>query len=161
MNIISKLFLLVVVFFFICCSAVKNTQTKHTDIHHYRVDSVFVDRIRAVNDTVFIPVVEYVSPNKNCDSVVKAQRENLLKSIHYKRQSEQLDIGFFYDSIKKHIVAYSKLKQSYELLKNSHLVHKKTEQSTVKEQSISSYKLLFVGFLLGVLAVCLPMIFKR
>ncbi|WP_130736742.1 hypothetical protein [Flavobacterium sp. J27] len=113
-------------------------------------DSTSVTKIsNAIIDSLKVKIAEIKTAKPECDSITNAKIQELLSQIEVSKTSGDNEIGFYYDQIKKMLVAYAKTGQSTNKETNTNNVTKETEKDNLIKEIPVQFTPKWVKILAG------------
>lgn len=113
-------------------------------------DSTSVTEIsNAIIDSLKVKIAEIKTAKPECDSITNANIQELLSQIETSKTSGNNEIGFYYDQIKKMLVAYAKTGQSTNKETNTNNVNKEIEKDIQIKQIPVRYTPNWIKWLAG------------
>jgi hypothetical protein len=115
--------------------ASKPIENSHTIEHiiEYKTDSVKVTQVnKAILDSLIIQVGKVTTAKPECDSITQATLDQVLRQLNSRKKSGDNEAGFYYDELKRQIVAYIKEGET----RNENTATNKAKTETSKEKEI-------------------------
>ena len=117
-------------------SSCKTRTLIKNEIERQRVqDTIFIEKIQAIHDSIFIKIPEIQTLVPECDKLCKKELTRVLSLIKTQKNSEQTQTGIYYDAFQNQLVLYNKLSPQF----NSYRSHYEQEKS-IKEVVIEKEK---------------------
>lgn len=114
-------------------------------------DTLIVEKIRSVHDTIFVQVPVVETPKKECDTLCQKQLQAVLQKMAFHRKSADTKAGFYFDKYKNQLVLYQQLQEQLNTYKsNNQTITKEVEvvKSVPYTPKIILYMALFGGLCL-------------
>lgn len=143
-------------FFALSCASkkvVKNTTTLETKEKNDTIKQREVIKNLAVVDTLKIPIEKVTTPKADCDSITNEKINEILSRLNIKKTSGENAYGFYYDKLKRELIAYATIGAT----QNEKIVNQYHNQKTIVEKQITQVpvkyipKLVLYGAIFGVL----------
>lgn len=99
----------------------KSTKTHYQSAEKQIViqkDTLFVERIRSTNDTIYVQVPAVETANKECDTLCQRQLQAVLQQMQFHRKSAESKVGFYFDKYKNQLVLYQQLQEQLNMYKS-------------------------------------------
>jgi hypothetical protein len=120
-------------FLFLSCGSGKpitSTQNKESvSITDTSKDSVVIKNL-AIMDSLKVAIEKVTTTRPECDSLTNAKIEEILSKINTKKASGENGYGFYFDKLKRELVAYAKMGET----KNEKIQNNYSTQKTIVEK---------------------------
>lgn len=137
------------------CRSIQEVQ--HEKHHHFlqKTDTIFIEKTRALSDTLFIQVPVIQTIDKKCDTLCQEEMQRLLAKLHTKSHQQGTQKGIYYDALKKQLVLYTQLQEEFSLYKSQHTNNLQvSDKQKIKEVPVS-YVPLWAKIFSGIGAIAL------
>lgn len=151
MKIFLKIFLIVCLLS--SCKAKKITQSE--SIQHVQKDTIFIEKIQAIHDSIFIKIPVIQTLSQECDTLCQKELTRVLSLLNTKKKNGENQAGIYYDKYQHQLVLFNALEAQFNRYK-SHYQEQKSSKNVVIEKPVPYIpKLVKVFAGIGVLSFVL------